>query len=439
MNRLLSWEWVETEVMHAADSWSRSAGHWPSSGSRYGPREQHKREKAYDRALRDAERESKRTARWFRGNPENRLIASFARFAATALDLDCTAIGLLTDDFLPAGRQLAQWARQFDPSLSSADILQACRNAWTACGLQPLLGAPIRLTPAIMGYSLLYPYTDNYLDELLVSREDKLCFGGRFRHRLRGDAVPPLNRREASIWEMVGLIEQQYPRVRYPQVFDALLAIHRAQQESIPQLQACGSLADEEILRISCAKGGASVLADACLVHGALSEAESRFAFEWGVLLQLGDDLQDVEEDLQRGSGTLFTLAIQRGELLDGLVTQLLNFSERVSGRMDALPQGSRTLKSLLRMSWRSLILMAVAQTHQFFSPELLANLEHSSPFRFGFLRARRERLKGKTGLFERLFEIVLNGDLQAGIDLPLPVLHLPAPLPHAAPAPLVS
>src|SRR3974390_3017863 len=90
---------------------------------------------------------------------------------------------------------------------------------------------------------------------------------------------------------------------------------------------------------ICCAKGGTSVLADACLVRGSLDEAESEFAFLWGVMLQLGDDLQDVREDLERGSDTLFTRAIRAGRPLDALVEQLLNFAATVGDRMDALEE----------------------------------------------------------------------------------------------------
>ena len=50
--------------------------------------------------------------------------------------------------------------------------------------------------------------------------------------------------------------------------------------------------------------------------RGWLNEEESRFAFEWGVLLQLGDDLQDVREDMQRGSVTLFSRAAAAGQAI---------------------------------------------------------------------------------------------------------------------------
>jgi hypothetical protein len=60
-------------------------------------------------------------------------------------------------------------------------------------------------------------------------------------------------------------------------------------------------------------------------------------------------------------------------------------------------------------MSWRSLIVMAVAQAHEFFSPAFLAEMEQKSPFRFGFLRARQKRLAGRRGLYANLFDAFLE------------------------------
>jgi hypothetical protein len=216
------------------------------------------------------------------------------------------------------------------------------------------------------------------------------------------------------------LIEGQYPRASYPQVFDCLLAIHRAQEESLAQLRRDGLCDPAEILRITCAKGGTSVLADACFARGFLDENESNFAFAWGVLLQLGDDLQDVREDLQRGSATLFTRAIALGIPLDGLVTQLLNFSEQVGTAMDALPTGTSTLKNLMRMSWRSLIIGAVASASDFFSPAFLREAESRSPFRFDFLRKRQKRLTARRGLYQVLFDAFLETRAETPSDIQL-------------------
>ncbi|HZC44308.1 MAG TPA: hypothetical protein VE195_09040, partial [Acidobacteriaceae bacterium] len=403
--------------------WNAGAGSSALGGMRYSAQEQQRREKAYDEALRVVERELKHSShsKTERLQTQARITAAFARFSATALGLEPDAIDLLTNDFLPIGTKLARWARRFDPSLSMADIVQACRNAWTACGLQPLLGEAIAITPSILGYSLLYPYSDNYLDGVEISREAKLRFSERFRERLRGEAIFAEDDREAAIWTLVGLIEEQYPRADFPEVFDCLLAIHRAQEQSIAQLERSDDFDDTQLLAMSCAKGGSSVMTDACLLHGWLSPQESRFSFEWGVLLQLGDDLQDVRQDLGRGSVTLFSRAAANGTPLDSLVLQLLRFSESVGAQMDGLPNGSEMLRELLRMSWRSLILGAIAESHEFFTPQFLQEAEECSPFRYGFLRARNKKLASRQGLYTTLFDAFLEAPDESDDDgLPL-------------------
>jgi hypothetical protein len=411
MRRIHSSSWLKKQALRSSDAWNETPAQPMRDVPLFTSQEQQKREKAHDAALAAVEREAKRVprSRAQRRKAQERIIAAFGRFAGIALDLEEQAVELLTDGFLPAGAQFAQWARKFDAALSNDDIIQGCRNAWTACGLQPLLGEPMGITRSIVGYSLLYPYSDNYLDCAEVAVDEKLRFSRRFLTRLQGRKLPALNRRESAVWELVALIEAQYPHGLYPQVFDCLIAIHRAQEESIAQLQSHGRCSDTEMLRISCAKGGSSVLADACLSHGWLTEEESVFAFDWGVLLQLGDDLQDLHEDVRRGSVTLFSRAAASGKPLDALAARLLNFSDRVSAGMDSMPNGNRTLKGLLRMSWRSLILMAVADAHEFFSPRFLAEMERSFPFRFEFLRARRERLAGRRGLYANLFDAFLE------------------------------
>ena len=425
MDTVASDAWVGAAVGLAMEEWSHAAGPWQSTSPPYSVADQKLREKAYDRALRDV----RRTARRPLPDAEDCLVSTFARFAAEALDLGPDAIKLLTHGFLPVGTQLARWAHRFDPQLADPDIAQACRNAWTACGMQPLFGCQMRLTPAILGYSLLYPYTDNHLDERAATHEEKLHFSRRFRSRLRGESPRAADSHECLIWELVRLIEDEFPRMTSPQVFDSLLAIHDAQVDSLSQLEHCGHSGERKLLRISCAKGGTSVLADACLVRGSLDEQESEFAFLWGVLLQLGDDLQDVHEDLARGSDTLFTRAVRARIPLDSLLMQLLNFSDTVAARMNALPHGSAMHKQLLRSSWRSLILMAMALADTCFTPAFLARMEPCSPFRFAFLRSRRDKLAGDRGLFHRLFEVLLN---RADQDAPLfPVPKSGAPV-HA-------
>jgi hypothetical protein len=230
-----------------------------------------------------------------------------------------------------------------------------------------------------------------------------------------------LNEREAALWTLVGMVESEYPRCEYEQVYDSMLAIHAAQERSIAQLKNGGEATDEEVLEISCEKGGTSVLADAFLARGTLSEIEARFAFQWGVLLQLGDDLQDFRDDLGRQSATLFTRAVRRREPLDALVNQLLAFSARVAAGMDDLPHVTPTLRTLLPMSWRSLIVEAVADARQFFTRRFLGELERTSPFRLKFLRKRHRRLRRRRGMYDSLFDAMIESCDDEPGRLPLP------------------
>ena len=88
---------------------------------------------------------------------------------------------------------------------------------------------------------------------------------------------------------------------------------------------------------------------------------------------------------------------------------------------MDHLPNGSQAFKKLLRMSWRSLIIGAVANSHEFFSPAFIDQAERWSPFRFAFLRARSQRLKSRQGLYATLFEAFLEPRESGYGELPLP------------------
>ena len=424
MSETFSRSWVEAETARTAEAWRGCASLPVPSCPLYTPQEQRLRELEYDRAMHAVEREVKSSSHSKRERlaAQDRILALFAEFAGTALSLSPDAVELIISSFLPAGAEFARCSRRFDPTLSMAAIVQACRNAWTVCGLQPLLGEPTGITSSIVGYSLLYPYTDNYLDAQKESFAAKHEFCRRFRQRLRGHRLPAMGRHEATVWALVEMIEEQYPRTCYPQVFDSLLAIHRAQEESMAQLarrkaevngerhepfgleDTCTS---KRILSISFAKGGTSVLADACLARGWVNGEESRLAFDWGALLQLGDDLQDVREDLRRGSATLFTRAVAEGAALDDLVRQLLNFSELVGDEMYRFSHGSVTLKDLLRTSWRSLIIAAVANISELFTPAFRDEMEAASPFRFSFLNTRSKRVTRRSGLYASVFEIL--------------------------------
>jgi hypothetical protein len=352
-----------------------------------------------------------------------RLTLAFERFGKGALDLEDDHLALLLNDgFSAIGTQMARWARRFDPSMSPEDIYQATRNAWTAGGLQMLLGREMLLTPAIFAYSMLYPYTDNYLDNTNVPSEEKRKFNVRIRSRLSGELIAPNGEAEATLWKLFELIEGQYPRADWPQVYASLLAIHQAQENSLRQRGSPLSLSRAEILKLSFEKGGASVLADGHLAAGSLSREEAQFLFGWGALLQLVDDLQDLRQDRRDGSLTIFTQAAGRVPL-DELATHTLNFGQKVMRRMDQMPVRNHALKEMIQKSYMSLLVWSAGECPELFTRDYLAELETHSPFRFACVAARRKLVAKLTKPLTRLFEAFLDDEKDQAV-YSLPVLR---------------
>ncbi len=349
-----------------------------------------------------------------------RLTFAFERFGKGALDLQDDHLALLLNDgFSAIGKQMAREARRFDHAVSPEDIYQATRNAWTAGGLQILLGREMRLTPAIFAYSLLYPYTDNFLDDTSVPSEEKRNFSVRIRQRLSGERTAPDGAAEATLWKLFEMIEDQYPRSEWPQVYASLLAIHQAQENSLRQQRAVPSLPAGDILKLSFEKGGASVLADGHLAAGLLSHDEAQFLFGWGALLQLVDDLQDLRQDRRDGSLTIFTQAAGRVPL-DELTTHTLSFGHMVMRRMDQMPVRCQALKEMIQKSYMSLLIWSAAECSEFFTRGYLAELETHSPFRFATVTARRKQLSKLARPLTRLFEAFLDDEKeQSAYQLP--------------------
>ena len=288
-----------------------------------------------------------------------------------------------------------------------------------AGGLQMLLGREMSLTPAIFAYSMLYPYTDNYLDDPRVPSEEKLEFNARIRRRLSGEMIAPVREGEARLWQLFEMIERQYPRADWPEVYASLLAIHRAQGNSLRQRGSHASVNPPDILRLSFEKGGASVLADAHLAAGSLSCEEAEFVFAWGALLQLVDDLQDLKQNRSEGALTIFTQVAGRVPL-DELTTHTLSFGQEVMRRMKQVPARCPALKEMIQKSYMSLLVWSAGECRELYTREYLAELETHSPFRFACLAERRKQVAKLTGPLTRLSEAFLEDENDEAV-FPLP------------------
>ena len=417
-----SFQGWEDLVQEALAEWEACPVWLPPFQETFSVAEQAAREARLEEFLKSVESDLRRPPRSKSGRNalRERVTFAFERFARAGLDLKDDHLGLLLNGgFSAIGTQMARGARRFDPAISPADIFQATRNAWTAGGLQVLLGREMRLTPAIFAYSMLYPYTDNYLDDTGVPSEEKVKFNARIKRRLSGEMIAPVREGEATLWQLFEMIEGQYSHAGWPQVYASLLAIHQAQENSLRQRASPPSLHGPDVIKLSFEKGGASVLADAHLAAGTLSREEAQFVFAWGALLQLVDDLQDIRQDRREGALTIFTQAAGRVPL-DELTTRTLSFGQKVMRRMDQMPVRCQALKEMIQKSYTSLLIWSAGECGELYTRDYLAELETHSPFRFASVAARRKQLAKLTGPLTRMFEAFLEDEKdQAGFQLP--------------------
>ncbi|WP_432664429.1 hypothetical protein R9X47_28370 [Wukongibacter baidiensis] len=293
----------------------------------------------------------------------------------------------VTDEFLKE-------ATIFDPDIEVYDIFQAIRNVWIMNSIQILLDTQVRLTPSIFSYSMLYPYSDNYLDNTDIIIKEKIDFNNKFRKCLSGKEVEASNSNEKHVFDLVRKIEDEFPRDRYPKVFESLLSIHSAQEKSLAQQKGKSLPHENDILGISFEKGGTSVLTDGFLIKGELLKEEAVFMFGYGVFLQLIDDLQDVQVDLENQHMTVFSQVAGKWPL-DILVNKLFWFIESVLESCDTFDsQDSPKLKKVIHDSCIIMILEAISKNKKMFSRKYIKEIEKISMFRFSYYKKLKMRFQ---------------------------------------------
>lgn len=319
-----------------------------------------------------------------------------SQFLGRVYNFPDTASGLIMNEsFLSASRKFYQQCLEFDPLLKPVEIYQALRNVWIMNGLQLMFGMKADLTPSIFAYSLLYPYSDNLLDDPDLTTEDKIRFSEWFGRRLRGiDARTP-DYREEKISSLVGMIEQEYDRKVFPEVYHSLLAIFEAQTASIRLQGSSRILSSDEIMTLTFDKGGTSVLADGYLVAGRLSPEQQRFLFGYGIWLQLADDLQDLQEDLDGRVSTIFTRSAGTEEICKN-VNRAIHFGRSFIGEIASFPSREcHHFGKLMIHSIELMMLQAAGMHYRHMASGYLGQLEEYSPLSFEFLLQMKKKGSG--------------------------------------------
>lgn len=309
---------------------------------------------------------------------------------------DLTGIHLnqtFVNGFIRSTQLFIDKVNRFDPAMAPENIYQALRNIWTTNTLQNYMNQEIGCSDAMFAYSMIYPYTDNVMDDVSMIRTRKIRFSENLKYRLEGQPYSrDCTETEKKLDALVSLIEAQFPRVEFPDVFQSLLGIYNAQARSLIQQEQDFSPYVIDILGISFEKGGTSVLADGYLVKGDLDECQQDYCFALGTFLQLADDIQDILMDKKNNHMTLFSQVAGKYPL-DAIANKLCHYISLIVD--NTLENPSRQdLKQLLHKSFYFHIIEAVGKNRELYSDQYIKNLEAHFPFRFSFLKKLRKKLR---------------------------------------------
>lgn len=294
--------------------------------------------------------------------------------------------------YLDVAEDFINRAKKEDVQLTAEEIFQAIRNVWIMNSLQIMWDIPLELTPSIYAYSMLYPYTDNFLDNSNIDLQEKSRFNHKLTKTLKGKKQIPSSAHENRVFELFQYIESEYNREDFTQVYESILLIQEAQIESLKQDQNI-TMTYDDILPISFFKGGSSVLADAFLVKGNLSKEEMEFSFEYGAFLQLLDDLQDTVEDRVEGHQTIFSIK-DKDEDLDENIYKLISYIFEVNTPNSDDSQAMVFMKKVVSSCTLVMVMDAVGRNHSLVSERLYKKLESYSKIRLSFYKKMESQLK---------------------------------------------
>lgn len=282
--------------------------------------------------------------------------------------------------------------KKFDPAMAPENIYQALRNIWVMNTLQVYFGMEIGCSNSMFSYSMLYPYTDNMMDDVLTSLEEKLHLSQNLRQRLEGTSYSQPEGIENKLDSLVKLVEEEFPRARFPVLFQSILGIYNAQIRSLVQQRQDVPPHVVDIPGISFEKGGTSVLADGYLIKGELTEKQEDLCFGLGAFLQLADDIQDIVMDKKNSHMTLFSQGAGRWEL-DALANKLFRFIPVVvaPGKKESR---AKKLDELFHRSFYLHIMEAVGKNSDLYSDHYIKELQAHFPARFSFLKKLRKKLR---------------------------------------------
>lgn len=404
---------IQEYIAHFKEVWSSSPDCLPEFRCVYSYDEKIAREKNYDAFQEKLNaRKNIKNIQQLKSDPGNAFFPLLKMFLEKVFDFEEEHVNLiLSDEFKDVSKEFFYKARAFAPELKPESIYQGMRNVWIMNGIQLMLNIPVEITPSVFAYSMIYPYSDNFLDDPNISLGEKEIFSRRFNRRLHGEKVLPASFTEKQLFKLVAMFENEFPREDFPAVYHSLYAIQKGQTNSLKMSDEMG-IDDEDALQICFEKGGASVLADGYLVAGKLSRKQEQALFGYGVYLQLLDDIQDVEEDRRAFTRTVFSCLPEQD--FGSFVNRTIHFGRTALSEMSCFKgQSNEGFLQLMNRSIETMIVESVGLNHTHYSAAYLAEMEQFSPLRYQFVRQQRKQAKSqRMALFQKYFDAAQSKNL---------------------------
>ena len=282
-------------------------------------------------------------------------------------------------------------ATSFDETMSMEEIGQAARNYLVYDIFTQIHNLPPVVTPAIFGYSMLYPYTDNYIDDPQYSADEKNDYNRMIAQHIKGDNVKTRCMHDIKTCELIDDVIHFYENDDQTDIRYGLFYMLDAQKLSLTQTKSSlrKDLNEDEIFKISSYKGGISVLIDRFYVSTNMSEEDFLFYLCYGFFLQLADDLQDITEDYNLERQTLFTFE-KNDNRVQIILNKLFHFLQAI---MDAYTINNFELKEFIQKNCFYLLLFSTFGSEENFSKDYLSKLEQYLPVSISFLEKLKEEL----------------------------------------------
>ncbi len=304
----------------------------------------------------------------------------------------------LEDEFLDATCSFICKFFDSNEQVSIEGLFQGLRNFWVSNILQKLFSLPVQYTDALYAYSMLYPYTDNLMDDPHQSTFEKTnaCTvisnalqGAVSSNRTCSEVDSKLNR----ISSLIHIIFKANDISDHSAIRTSLIAIHRAQMESLSQQQVLLPY-EVDLLTKSFMKGGTSLLADGAIIQPKLTPPQMAFCFHFGAILQLCDDLQDIVTDAAEDHQTLFSQLKDR-YVLDALLKRIFAYTYSLKTQDYGFTDEIKDFLSEVIIKNTILLLVCASVMHQDqFSKAFSKTLASYLPVRSRFLSRQFSKLK---------------------------------------------